>query len=191
MGSIKGSKTEQNLLKAFAGESQARNRYNMFASQARKEGFLQIADIFDVTADQERLHAKRFFSFLEGGDVEITASYPAGKVGTTGENLTEAAGGEHHEWYSLYPDFAKVAKEEGFNDVAAAFNAVCNAEKHHEERYLALLELVKAGKVHERDGETVWMCSKCGYLHKGKTPPNKCPACHHPKEYFVVQSESF
>ncbi len=191
MSSIKGSKTEKNLLKAFAGESQARNRYNMFASQARKEGFNQIADIFDITADQERLHAKRYFSFLEGGDVEITASFPAGKVGTTEENLKEAAGGEHHEWYELYPSFAKIAKEEGFNDVAAAFNAICVAEKHHEERYLALLALVKGGTVYTRDGEAVWMCTKCGYLHKGKTPPNKCAACHHPKEYFVFFSEIF
>jgi rubrerythrin len=191
MASIKGSKTEKNLLISFAGESQARNRYNMFASQAKKEGFLQIAEIFDATADQERLHAKRFFSFLEGGDLEIAAAYPAGKVGTTAENLLASAEGEHHEWSSMYKDFAAVAKGEGFNDVAAAFNAVSVAEKHHEDRYRALLELVKAGKVYERDGENVWMCSKCGYLHKGKTPPNKCPACLHPKENFVIQSENF
>ena len=191
MATLKGSKTESNLLKAFAGESQARNRYNMFASQARKESFLQIADIFDQTAEQERLHAKRFFSFLEGGDVEITASFPAGKVGTTAENLLASSAGEHHEWYSMYKEFSDTAKAEGFNDVAAAFNAVSVAEKHHEDRYLALLELVKAGKVQERDGETVWLCTKCGYLHKGKTPPNKCAACHHPKEYFVVLSENY
>ena len=191
MSSIKGSKTEKNLLKAFAGESQARNRYNMFASQARKEGFNQIAEIFDTTAEQERLHAKRYFNFLEGGDLEITAAFPAGKVGTTEVNLTEASGGEHHESASLYPEFARIAKEEGFNDVAAAFNAICVAERHHEERFLALLTLVKGGTVYTRDGEAVWMCTKCGYLHKGKAAPNKCPACLHPKEYFVFFSENF
>lgn len=191
MASIKGTRTERNLLISFAGESQARNRYNMFASQARKEGFNQIAGVFDVTADQERLHAKRFFSFLEGGGVEIQASYPAGKVGSTAENLEAAAGGEHEEWSHMYPEFAKIAKEEGFNDVAAAFNAVSKAEKHHEDRYLALLGNVKGGKVFKRDADVVWQCSKCGYLHTGKTPPAKCPACHHPQEYFEILSENF
>lgn len=189
--SIKGTKTEKNLLKAFAGESQARNRYGMFASQARKEGQIEIADIFDETADQERLHAKRFFSFLEGGDVEITASYPAGKVGTIEENLTEAAGGEHCEWYELYPAFAKTAAEEGFNDVAAAFKSVCVAEKHHEERYLKLLEVHKSKTMFEKSEDVTWTCKKCGYTHKGKTPPKKCPACHHPQEYFKLLTENW
>lgn len=191
MASLKGTKTEKNLLIAFAGESQARNRYNMFASQAKKEGFVQIAAIFDVTADQERLHAKRFFSFLEGGDVQITAAYPAGKVGTTEENLTEAVGGEHHEWSTMYPEFAAIAKEEGFPEVSGAFNAVSKAEKHHEDRYRALLANVKSGTVFKKEEETVWQCAKCGYLHTGKSAPNKCPACLHPQEHFEIYSEKY
>jgi rubrerythrin len=191
MASIKGTQTEKNLLKAFAGESQARNRYSYFAGQARHEGFIQIARIFEETSDQERQHAKRYFSFLEGGDVEITAAYPAGKVGTTMENLKEAAAGEKMEWDELYPSFADVADEEGFPEVARAFRSISRAEKHHEERYLALLAHVEDNSVFEREEEVYWTCSKCGYIHKGKNPPKKCPACNHPKEYFNVLSEDF
>ncbi|OGV49044.1 MAG: rubrerythrin [Lentisphaerae bacterium GWF2_52_8] len=191
MASIKGSKTEKNLLAAFAGEAQARNRYSYFASQARKESFLQIGDIFEATAEQERIHAKNFFKYLEGGMVEITASYPAGIIASTAENLREAAGGEHHEWSDLYPGFAKIAEEEGFRDVALTFRMVSVAEKHHEERYLALLKNVKEGSVLERKENVKWTCSKCGYVHEGKTPPKKCPACQHPSEYFIVLSEEF
>lgn len=191
MANLKGSRTEKNLLKSFAGESQARNRYSYFAGQAKKEGFVQISQIFEATAEQERQHAKRYFSFLEGGDLEITASYPAGKIGTTLENLKEAAGGEHMEWETLYPSFAKVAEEEGFTEVASAFRNISKAEKYHEERYLALLKNVGAGTVFEKDAPVAWICSKCGFIHTSKTPPPKCPACHHPKEYFMVLSESF
>ncbi len=191
MASIKGSKTEANLLKAFAGESQARNRYTFFASKARKEGFLQAARIFETTAEQEKEHAKRFFSFLEGGELEILAAFPAGKVGTTAENLEAAACGEKEEWSSLYPAFAATAKEEGFGEVAAAFNSISVAEKHHQERYLKLLENIKANKVYSRDAETVWQCTNCGYIHKGLKAPEKCPACQHPKEYYEQLSENF
>lgn len=191
MAQIKGSQTEKNLLKAFAGESQARNRYNMFASQARKDGLMQIAEIFDITADQERLHAKRYFSFLEGGDVEITASYPASKVGTTAENLKEAAGGEYMEWTKLYPSFAEVAEKEGFNDVAAAFRKICVAEKHHEERYNALLKNVENGTVLKKDQPVEWECTRCGYVHVGTEPPKKCPACLHAAEYFIIKCECY
>jgi len=191
MTQLKGSQTEQNLLKAFAGESQARNRYSYFASQARKDGLLQIAEIFEVTADQERIHAKRFFRFLEGGDLQITATYPAGKVGTTAENLRAAAGGEHHEWSELYPSFADVAEQEGFRDVAAAFRKVCNAEKHHEERYLALLKNVEAGTLFKKDEPVEWVCEKCGYIHVGNEPPKKCPACLHEIEHFRIKCEVY
>ena len=191
MSSIKCTETEKNLLKAFAGESQARNRYNYFAGQAKSEGLIQIAAIFDETADQERLHAKRYFSFLEGGDLEITFSYPAGKVGTTAENLKAAAAGEHMEWSSMYPGFADIAEKEGFPSVAAAFRSVSRAEKHHEERYLTLLKNLENNTIFEKPEETTWVCSKCGYVHKGTTPPNKCPACQHPKEYFFVLCENY
>lgn len=191
MASITGTKTEQNLLKAFAGESQARNRYTYFAGQARKDGFLQIAAIFEETANQEKEHAKRFFSFLEGGEVEITACYPAGKVGTTAENLAAAAGGEHEEWTALYPEFAKVARAEGFPAVAAVFDKICIAEKHHEERYRALLENVRAGKVFKKGQKTTWACRNCGYLHEGEEAPKACPACAHPQEHFEVQATNW
>jgi len=191
MSSIKGTETEKNLLKAFAGESQARNRYGYFAARAKEEGLIQISVIFDLTADQERLHAKRYFSFLEGGDLEITAAYPAGKVGTTAENLKAAAAGEHMEWESLYPSFGDVAEKEGFPGVAAAFRSVSKAENHHEQRYLALLKNLEDNTLLEKPEEVTWNCSKCGYLHKGTTPPNKCPACQHPKEYFFVLSENY
>lgn len=191
MSELKGSETEKNLLKAFAGESQARNRYNYFASQAKSEGLVQIAAIFDLTADQERLHAKRFFSFLEGGELEITAAYPAGKVGPTAENLRAAAAGEHMEWESLYPAFAATAEQEGFPGVAAAFRSISKAEKHHEERYLALSKNLENGSLFEKTSAITWECSKCGYVHEGTTPPNKCPACHHPREYFFVLAENY
>jgi len=189
--SIKGTQTEQNLLKSFAGESQARNRYGMFASAAEKEGFVQIAAIFDETADQERIHAKNFFKFLEGGDLEITASYPAGKVGTTEENLAASAAGEHHEWENLYPEFAKIAEKEGFPEVSSQYKTISNAEKGHEERYKALLANVKDGKVFKKASKVKWQCRKCGYITEGVEAPKKCAACNHPQSYFEVKKENW
>jgi rubrerythrin len=189
--SIKGTQTEQNLLKAFAGESQARNRYTFFASQARKEGLVQIADIFAETAEQEKEHAKRFFSFLEGGDVEITATFPAGKVGTSLENLAAAAAGEEHECQSLYPAFARVAREEGWVAVAVAFEAICVAEKQHGKRYRTLADNLQAGKVFKRNGKVVWRCRNCGYLHEGEDAPKTCPACLHPQAHFELLGENY
>jgi rubrerythrin len=191
MASIKGTQTEKNLLKAFAGESQARNRYTYFAGQAKKEGFVQIAAIFEETANQEKEHAKRFFKFLEGGDVEITVTFPAGKIGTTAENLAHAAGGEHEEWSELYPSFAKIARDEGFPAVAAVFDRICIAEKHHEERYLALLKNVQDGTVFKKDEKTTWACRNCGYIHEGDEAPKACPACAHPQEHFEVQQDNW
>lgn len=191
MPSIKGTETEKNLLKAFAGESQARNRYTYYAGQARKEGFVQIAAIFEETANQEKEHAKRFFSFLEGGDLEVTATFPAGKVGTTAENLRHAAGGEHEEWTDMYPAFAKVARAEGFPAIAAVFERICIAEKHHEERYLALLANVEAGTVFKKKAKTTWVCRNCGYEHEGEEAPKACPACAHPQDHFEVKSETY
>lgn len=191
MKSIKGTKTEQNLLKAFAGESQARNRYSFFASKAREEGYEQIAAIFEITADQERIHAKNFFKFLEGGDVEITASYPAGKVGSTAENLLAAAEGEKCEWGTLYPDFAKIAEDEGFPEVANQFKLVAVAEKAHEERYLELLKNVKDGVVFTRKAKVVWQCRKCGYTHFSEKAPAKCPACSHSQAYFEIKQNNW
>jgi rubrerythrin len=189
--SIKGTQTEQNLLKAFAGESQARNRYTFFASQARKEGLVQIAEIFAETAEQEKEHAKRFFSFLEGGDVEITATFPAGKVGTSLENLAAAAAGEEHEWQTLYPEFARIAREEGFVAVAVAFEAICVAEKQHGKRYRTLADNLQAGKVFKRNGKVVWRCRNCGYLHEGEDAPKTCPACLHPQAHFELLGENY
>ncbi|HIJ95755.1 MAG TPA: rubrerythrin family protein [Desulfuromonadales bacterium] len=189
--SIKGTKTEQNLLKSFAGESQARNRYTYFAGVAAKEGFIQIADIFEETANQEKVHAKRFFKFLEGGDLEITASFPAGKIGTTAENLLASANGEHEEHTLLYPGFAAVAKEEGFLAIAAAWTAIAVAEKQHEKRYRDLLANIEAGRVFTRDGEVVWRCRHCGYLHTGKEALELCPACLHPKAHFEILGENW
>lgn len=191
MKSVKGTKTEQNLLKAFAGESQARSRYTFFSSQAKKEGYEQIAAIFLETAEQEKEHAKRFFKFLEGGMVEITASYPAGVIGTTAENLKAAAEGEHEEWDVLYSDFGRVAQEEGFPEIAAAFNAIAKVEREHEERYLKLLKNVNDGKVFEKDEEIEWQCRNCGYVHKGKNAPNACPACQHPQAYFEEKKTNY
>ncbi|MDD2419596.1 MAG: rubrerythrin family protein [Bacteroidia bacterium] len=189
--SIKGTKTEQNLLKAFAGESQARSRYVYFASVARKEGYQQIAAVFEETAEQEKEHAKRFFKFLEGGMVEITASYPAGIIGTTAENLAAAAAGENEEWSELYPEFAEIAKEEGFPQVATAFKMIAKVEAEHEARYRALLARVEAQKVFEREEEIEWQCRNCGYVHKGKKALENCPACQHPKEFFEPKKNNY
>ena len=184
MESIKGSQTEQNLLKAFAGESQARNRYTYFAGQARKDGFVLIADIFEETANQEKEHAKRFFKFLEGGPLEITATYPAGIIATTAENLKGAAAGEHEEWEELYPGFADTAEAEGFKAVAAAFRMISVAEKYHEDRYLKMLKHIEDGTIFQRSGEVMWRCRNCGYIHHGDKALNACPACLHPQSYF-------
>ena len=186
MKSIKGTQTEKNLLAAFAGESQARNRYTFFTGQARKEGFEHIAAIFDETADNEKEHAKRFFKFLEGGEVEITAAYPAGVIGTTKENLKAAADGEQFEHTTLYPGFAKIAKDEGFPEVSAAFRAIALVEVQHEKRYRKLLKDVEQGKVFKKDKVVRWKCRNCGYIHEGKNPPPKCPACEHPEAFFEV-----
>jgi rubrerythrin len=191
MKSIKGTRTEKNLLDAFAGESQARNRYTFFASVAKKEGFEQIAGVFEETANQEKEHAKRFFKFLEGGMVEITAKYPAGVIGTTAENLKAAAEGEHQEHAVLYPEFAKIAAEEGFPKVAAAFLAVAQVEAEHEARYLKLLKRVEDGKFFERDNEILWQCRNCGYITKGKKAPEICPACLHPKAFFEEKKKNY
>jgi rubrerythrin len=192
MAGIKGSQTEKNILTAFAGESQARNRYSYFSKAAKKEGYVQIAAIFEETAEQERAHAKRLFKFLEGGEVEISAAYPAGVIGTTLENLKDSAAGEHFEQSSMYPDFAKVAEEEGFGAIAAAFKSIAVAERHHERRYLALAANIEAGQVFKRDDEeTSWVCKKCGYVHKGKEAPGVCPACQHPQAYYELLAENW
>ncbi len=191
MASIKGTKTEKNLMAAFAGESQARNRYTYFAGQAKKEGYVQIADIFEETANQEKEHAKRFFKFLEGGDAEITAAFPAGVVGTTLENLKAAAAGEHHEHTEMYPAFAKIAREEGFAAVAMVFENVSNAEKQHEKRYRDLAANIEAGRVFKRDKKVVWRCRNCGYLHEDFAAPDMCPACAHPQAHFEILGENW
>ena len=191
MDSIKGTKTEQNLLKSFAGESQARNRYEFFAKQAKKEGFEQISAIFMDTANQEQQHAKTFFRFLEGGEVEITATYPAGKIGTTSENLKDAAIGENEEWTELYPEFAKVAKEEGLNEIANAFTQIAKVEKTHEDRYLKLLKNIEDGKVFKKDKKVAWKSRKCGFEHEGENAPQKCPACSHPQGYFEIKADNY
>jgi rubrerythrin len=191
MNSIKGTKTEKNLLKAFAGESQARNRYTYFSSAAKKEGFVQIADIFEETANQEKEHAKSFFKFLEGGEVEITASFPAGKIGGTAENLKAAAAGEKEEWTMLYPGFAKTAKTEGFETVAKAFEAISVAEKQHEKRYLGLLSNILKNEVFKKQNSVVWRCRNCGYLHTGNTAPETCIACLHPQAHFELLGENW
>ncbi len=189
--SIKGTQTEKNLLKAFAGESQARNRYNMFAGAAREEGFYQIAAIFDETAHNEKHHAEIFFSFLEGGAVEIQAAYPAGKVGETVENLLAAAEGEHEEFVDLYPGFADVAEKEGFIKIAGQFRMIAKIEKEHEERYRKLAENVKSGKVFAKDEETAWVCRECGHIHVGKHAPKACPACQNPQGVFEVRVKNY
>jgi len=189
--SIKGTRTEQNLLKAFAGESQAKNRYTFFSKVAKEEGYEQIAEIFMITAMQEEQHAKQFFKFLEGGMVEITATYPAGVIGTTADNLRAAAMGENEEWTSLYPEFAKIAEEEGFPKIATAFKMISKVEKEHEERYRKLLERVENGTVFEREEEIEWVCRKCGYVHKGKKALKNCPACNHPQAYFEEKANNY
>ncbi len=191
MAELKGSQTEQNLLKSFAGESQARNRYTYFASKAKKEGYVQIADIFAETADQEKEHAKRFFSFLEGGVLEISASFPAGVVGTTLENLKAAAAGENEEHTMLYPGFAKVAREEGFEAIAMLWDFIGVAEKQHEKRYVDLAGNIEAGTVFKKDQAVVWRCRNCGYLAEGTEAPAMCPACAHPQAHFELLGENW
>ncbi len=189
--SIKGTRTEQNLLKAFAGESQARTRYTYFASVAKKEGYEQIAGVFQETADQEKEHAKRFFKFLEGGMVEITAMYPAGVIGTTMENLAAAAAGENEEWSELYPEFAKIADEEGFKAVAVAFRMIAKVEAEHERRYRKLLSNIEKNEVFAKEEPIKWQCRNCGYVHEGKAAPGKCPACDHPQAHFEPMKENY
>ncbi|MDR0843649.1 MAG: rubrerythrin family protein [Tannerella sp.] len=189
--SIKGTETEKNLLKSFAGESQARTRYTFFASVAKKEGYEQISGVFTETANQEKEHAERFFKFLEGGALEITASYPAGKIGTTIENLEAAAEGENEEWTLLYPTFADVAEKEGFREIAVAFRMILKVEEEHEIRYRKLLANLVDGSVFKKEEEITWQCRNCGYVHKGKSAPQKCPACEHPQAYFEPKKENY
>jgi rubrerythrin len=189
--SIKGTKTEQNLLKAFAGESQAKNRYTYFAKQAIKEGYQQIADLFMETALQEEMHAKVFFKYLEGGMVEITATYPAGMIGTTLDNLKAAAAGENEEWSDIYVEFEKIAKEEGFDDVATSFRMIARVEAEHEKRYNKLAANIENSQVFQKEEKTKWMCRKCGYVHEGSKAPAVCPACKHPQDYFEVKKENY
>jgi rubrerythrin len=189
--SLKGTKTEQNLLKAFAGESQARNRYTYFAGQARKDGFIQIANIFEETAGNEKEHAKIFFQYLEGGDVEIVAAYPAGMIKDTKANLEAAAAGENMEWTTLYANFAAVAKEEGFPEVANSFEQIAKVEKFHEARYRKLAANIANGEVFKKKDKTVWHCSNCGYIHEGTEAPAICPACKHPQAYYELLAENF
>jgi rubrerythrin len=188
---LKGTKTEQNLLKAFAGESQARNRYSYAASVAKKEGYEQIAALFLETAENEKQHAKRFFRFLEGGMVEITAAYPAGVTGTTIDNLKAAANGEHEEHSQIYPEFARIAKEEGFPQVAAQFNTIGKAEQHHEERYRMLLKNLESKTTFKKSQPIKWVCRECGYVHEGPDAPNICACCEHPQAFFQVLCDSY
>ncbi len=191
MATLKGSQTERTILTAFAGESQARNRYTYFASQARKEGFVQISDIFAETADQEREHAKRLFKLLEGGEAEVRAAFPAGVIGSTSENLKAGAGGEHYEWTEMYPGFAKVARDEGFDNVATIFESIAVAEKQHEKRYLDLAANVDDGTVFKKDKPVVWRCRNCGYLHEGTEAPAVCLACAHARAHFELLGENY
>ncbi len=191
MKSLKGTKTEKNLLTAFAGESQARNRYTFFASQARKEGYEQIAAIFLDTAENEKEHAKRLFKFLEGGEVEITGSFPAGVIGDTKQNLKASAQGENYEHTTMYPEFAKIAEEEGFPEIAGVFRSIAVAEKYHEARFLKLLENLEKGTVFKKDKPVKWRCRNCGYVHEGEEAPEECPSCAHPRAYFEVMAENY
>jgi rubrerythrin len=191
MATLKGTQTETNIMTAFAGESQARNRYSFFAKAAKKEGFVQIAYIFDRTAEQEQAHAKTLFKLLEGGEVEIQAAFPAGTISTTMENLEEAAAGEEHEYKEMYPGFAATAKEEGFPIIAAVFTAIAKAEKQHAKHYRDFIANLKSGQVFKRDDSVVWYCMKCGYIHEGTEPPKKCPACAHPQSYFELLGENW
>jgi len=191
MAELKGSKTETNLMAAFAGESQARNRYTYFASKARKEGFIQIADIFTETAGQEKEHAEREFKFMSGGTTEITAAFPAGVIGSTAENLKAAAGGENYEWTDMYPLFAETAREEGFEEIAGVFESIAVAEKQHEKRYLGLLANIEDGTVFKKEKPVTWRCRNCGFIHEGTEAPEKCPACAHPQAYFELLGENW
>ena len=188
---LKGSQTEKNLLTAFAGESQARNRYTYFASQARKEGYQQIAAIFEETANQEKEHAKREFKFLQGGEVEITAAFPAGVIGSTLENLKAAAAGEHYEWTEMYPGFAETADKEGFSEIAEVFKNIAIAEKRHEQRYLALAKNISDGTVFKREKSVRWVCRNCGYVHEGPEAPDTCPACAHPQAFYELEAANY
>jgi rubrerythrin len=188
---LKGTQTEKNILTAFAGESQARNRYSYFASKAKKEGYVQIAAIFEETANQEKEHAKRLFKLLEGGEVEISGAFPAGVVGSTLDNLRESAAGENHEHTVMYPEFAATARQEGFGEIAAIFEAIAVAEKQHEKRYLDLMNNIKEGKVFKREQPVVWRCRNCGYLHEGTEAPEECPACAHPQAHFELLGENY
>ena len=191
MSSLKGTQTEKNILTAFAGESQARNRYSYFASKAKKDGYVQMSHIFEETANQEKEHAKRLFKFLEGGEAEITASFPAGVIGTTLKNLQEAAAGENYEHMIMYPDFAKTAMEEGFEEIAKAFLAIAVAEKQHEKRYRALAANIETGRVFKREKKETWRCRNCGYLHDGEEAPEICAACAHKKPHFELLGENY
>jgi rubrerythrin len=191
MKSLKGTQTEKNLITAFAGESQARNRYTYFASQARKEGLVQISMIFEETSNQEKEHAKRFFKFLEGGEAEVSGAFPAGTIASTAENLKAAAAGENYEWGTMYPGFAKTAREEGFDAVAIVFDAISVAEKQHEKRYNDLRANVEGGKVFKKDAKVVWRCINCGYLYEGAEAPKSCPACAHPQAYYELLGENW
>ena len=191
MGNLKGTQTEKNILTAFAGESQARNRYTYFASQAKKDGFVQISEIFTETANQEKEHAKRLFKLLEGGEVEVTAGFPAGVIGTTLDNLKEAAGGENYEYTEMYPGFAKIAIEEGFAEIAEIFKAIAVAEKQHEKRYLALAANIENNAVFQKESSVIWQCRNCGYLHEGDEAPEECPACVHARAYFELLGENY
>ncbi|MBN1322584.1 MAG: rubrerythrin family protein [Methanotrichaceae archaeon] len=191
MKSLKGTQTEKNLLTAFAGESQARNRYHFYASQAKKEGYEQISAIFAETAENEKEHAKRLFKFLEGGDVEISAAFPAGVIASTKENLKAAAAGENHEYTEMYPEFADTADQEGFGEIASAMRSIASAEKQHEKRYLALLRNIEAGEVFKRGEVVRWKCRNCGYVHEGYEAPEECPACAHPRDYFELLGENY
>ncbi len=188
---LKGSKTEKNLMAAFAGESQARNRYTYFASKAKKEGYEQIAAIFLETADNEKEHAKREFKFLQGGEVEITGNFPAGVIGDTAANLRASAEGEHYEWTEMYPEFASVADKEGFTEIAAVFRSIAIAEKEHEKKYLTLLKNIEEGKVFKKDKVIRWKCRNCGYIHEDTEAPQDCPACDHPQAYFEAPAENY
>ena len=189
--SIKGTETEKNLLKAFAGESQARNRYSYFASKAKNDGFVQIANIFEETSNQEKEHAKRLFKMLEGGELEITAGFPAGVIGTTAENLREAAGGENWEYTEMYPGFAQIARTEGFGKIADIFLSIAKAEMHHEERYLGLLANLENGRVFRKNAPVLWACQNCGYIHEGTEAPKTCPACNHPQAHFALKCDNW
>jgi rubrerythrin len=191
MKSLKGTQTEKNLLAAFAGESQARNRYTYYASKAKKEGYEQISEIFKETADNEKEHAEIFFKHLQGGDVEIQAMYPAGVIGKTHENLLEAAEGEKMEWGSLYPDFAETAESEGFIEVAASFKSIAQVESYHERRFRKLLDNIKNKKVFKKEKAQKWKCRNCGYVHEGTDAPNICPACKHPQSYYEIWVENY